>query len=199
MQFHISIDGILSSPVKIKIADFLLFHEAPMSEREIASVLKISHMSVNRAMAAMEKINFVNCKTIGKAHLWTVNRKSYAYQAVKKYLSAINSYPTPLDSLKRLLLKYLPKSKVVHLILFGSVAKGEECINSDIDVLIVVKTKRAKDVLEPTLEKLSSRCLDMFGNRLSPYILSEREWKTKRSLEIVKAAQEGTRLYESKI
>jgi Mn-dependent DtxR family transcriptional regulator len=40
-----------------------------MSEREIASILKVSHMSINRTMKELAELNFVNFITIGKDHL----------------------------------------------------------------------------------------------------------------------------------
>jgi len=97
MRFHIAIKNILSSPVRLKVARFLLTHEAPMSEREIASILKISHMSINRAMTELAEVNFVYYKTIGNAHVWVVNQKSFAYQAINGIVNAIDSCPSPLS------------------------------------------------------------------------------------------------------
>lgn len=196
MRFHIAIKDILSSPVRLKVARFLLTHEAPMSEREIASILKISHMSINRAMAELAEVNFVHYKAIGKAHVWTVNQKSFAYQSINRIVNAIDSCPLPLTELKKLILKYLPQNKAAHLFLFGSIAKGEEKADSDVDLLIVVKTDKDKDRIEPLLDRLSSYCLDIFGNRLSPYLLSEKEWKSRKSLEVIKEAQKGIDLYD---
>ncbi len=199
MRFQVTIADVLSSPIRLKAAKFLLTHEAPMSEREIASIHKISHMSINRAMVQLEEINFVYCKTIGNAHMWSVNHKSYAYQAIKKIIETIDFYPSPLDILKKLILEYLPKDKILLLTLFGSIAKNEEHPNSDIDLFIIVKTNKDKDMLEADLEKLSSVCLDMFGNRLAPYALSAKDWKAKKPLAVVKEAEKGLKLYESKI
>ncbi len=196
MRFHSAIKDILSSPVRLKVARFLLTHEAPMSEREIASILKISHMSINRAMAELAEIHFVYYKTIGKAHVWTVNQKSFSYRAIQRIVYAIDSSPSPLTELRKLILKYLPQNKTVHLFLFGSIAKGEEKADSDIDLLIVVKTDKDKDRVEPLLDQLSSSCLDIFGNRLSPYLLSEKEWKERKSLNVIKEAQKGINLYD---
>ena len=195
MRFRIAINDSVCSPVRLKVASFLLTHEAPMSEREIASILKISHMSINRAMAELADVNFVYYKTIGKAHVWMVNKKSFAYQAVKRIVRAIDSSPSPLAELKTLILKYLPHSKASRLFLFGSIARGEEKSNSDIDLLIVVKIDKDKEKIESLLDELSSDCLDMFGNRLSPYLLSEKEWKERKSLEVIKEAQKGIDLY----
>lgn len=199
MRFHVSIADIISSPVRLKVAGFLLAHEAPMSEREIASVLKISHMSVNRAMAELSEINFTAFKTVGKAHMWMANRKSYAYTVVKKIVESFDAHKTPLSALTDLVVRHLPKEKIIRVVLFGSVSKGDERNDSDIDLFIVVKAQRDKDNLEPVLERLSTACLDMFGNRLAPYVLSEMEWKAKKSLAVVRAAEKGLILYESKV
>ena len=195
MRFHIVSQHIISSPVRLKVASFLLTHEAPMSEREIASILKISHMSINRAMAELADVNFVYYKAIGKAHVWMVNKKSFSYQVIKRIIDAVDSCPSPLAELQKLILKYLPKERASRLFLFGSIARGEEKANSDIDLLIVVKTNQDKDKIESLLDKLSSDCLDIFGNRLSPYLLSEKEWKERKSLEVIKKAQQGIDLY----
>ena len=175
-----------------------MLFRSPMSEREIASILKISHMSVNRAMGELSEINFAAFKSVGKAHMWMVNRKSYAYTVVKKIIESANAEPSPLAALKGIILKHLPKERMLRAALFGSVAKGQEREDSDIDIFIVVRTQKDKDNLELALEKLSADCLDMFGNRLAPYILSEKEWKAKKSLAVVREAEKGMMLYESK-
>jgi len=69
---------LFKSEIKLKVIEFLLKHEASMSEREIASVLKISHMSVNRTMPELSAMNLVHYIAVGKAHLWKVNRQSFA-------------------------------------------------------------------------------------------------------------------------
>ncbi len=67
MKFHTSLLNLLNSKTKVKIIRFLLTYEASMSEREIASILKVSHMSVNRTMRELTDMNFVNFVVVGKA------------------------------------------------------------------------------------------------------------------------------------
>lgn len=195
MKFHISLLNLLNSKTKLKIIKFLLTHKASMSEREIASILKVSHMSINRTMRELADINFVNFVTVGKAHLWRVNRKSYAFKALYKLVKEVLETKEPLENLKGTLLKNLPKTLIKRVVLFGSLTKGSERPDSDIDVFIVVKNNQDKQRVEISLEKLSNICLELYGNRLAPYILTEKEVNQKKRLKIISEVNKGLQIF----
>ena len=198
MKFHISLLDVLTSKAKIKIIKFLLNHEASMSEREIASVLNVSHMSVNRTMRELAELNFVNFVTIGKAHLWRVNRKSYAFRVLSELFKGVSGIKEPLEDLKKMLLNNLPKTLIKKVILFGSIAKASERSNSDIDVFVLVKDKESKKKLESQIDKLSNICFEAYGNRLAPYILTEQETEQKKNLKIVSEINKGIQIFPKK-
>jgi predicted nucleotidyltransferase len=198
MKFRISPLDVLNSKTKVKIIKFLLTHEASMSEREIASVLKVSHMSVNRTMRELSDMNFVDFVTIGKAHLWKINRKSYAFRVLSEMFKGVSDIPEPLEDFKKILLKKLPKTLIKRVVLFGSVAEGSERTNSDIDVFILVKDKQSKKKLETQIEKLSNLCFEVYGNRLAPYILTEQEMKQKKNLKIISEINKGLKIFPKK-
>ena len=195
MKFHITLLDILSSKTRIKIISFLLNHRASMSEREIASVLKISHMSVNRTMKELADINFVDFITVGKAHLWKVNRKSYAFKTLSNLIKGSAIGKSPKGDLTNDILRNIPKSLAKRIILFGSVANGSEKIDSDIDIFILVADKKCKEKLEPILEKLSNVCFETYGNRLSPYVLTEKEAKQKKKSKFVQEIEKGIEIF----
>jgi len=198
MKFHISLLDVLTSKAKIKIIKFLLNHVAFMSEREIASVLNVSHMSVNRTMRELGELNFVNFVTIGKAHLWRVNRKSYAFRVLSELFKGVSRIKEPLEDLKKILLNNLPKTLIKKVVLFGSIAKASERSNSDIDVFMLVKNKESKKKLESQIDKLSNICLEAYGNRLAPYILTEQEIEQKKNLKIVSEINKGIQIFLKK-
>jgi len=198
MKFHISLLDVLTSKTKIKIIKFLLNHEASMSEREIASVLNVSHMSVNRTMRELGELNFVNFVTIGKAHLWRVNRKSYAFRIFSELFKGVSGIKEPLEDLKKILLNNLPKTLIKKVVLFGSIAKASERSNSDIDVFVLVKDKESKKKLESQIDKLSNICFEAYGNRLAPYILTEQETEQKKNLKIVFEIKKGIQIFPKK-
>ncbi len=197
MKFNASLIDILNSKTKLKIVKFLLTHEASMSEREIASILKVSHMSINRTMRELSEVNFVDFVTIGKAHLWKVNRKSYAFKLLSEFIKGVSRIRDPLNDLKDMILTNIPKTLIKKVVLFGSVAKGEEETGSDIDVFFLVKDSRDKEKLGSALEKLSNTCLETYGNRLSPYILSKQEAKKKAKTKFLFEINKGIEIFSS--
>ena len=195
MKFNISIVDIINSKLKMRIIEFLLSHEAAMSEREIASIIKVSHMSINRIMPELSAINFVDCVRIGNTNQWNVNRKSYAYKIFSKLIQSINSMKSPLEDLKKTLLQGLSKNNIMKIVLFGSIAKGDEEEGSDIDVFILVEKSKDKDKVESEIERLSNECYDLYGNRLSVYIMTESEYNKKQNLNVIKEINKGIEIY----
>jgi predicted nucleotidyltransferase len=179
MQFQKPLQAYLFSPVKWKIVRFLLRKEMLISEREISKLLDVSHMSVNRTMKELEDLNFVSYVRVGRAHVWKVNRKSYAFKiffAIWKYSEEMHD---PLSQLKSTILQNLPLKNIDRVVLFGSISRRDEKSNSDIDLHILVKDDAAKAKLEPVLDQLTILCLDLFGNLLSPYVLTRAELETR--------------------
>jgi predicted nucleotidyltransferase len=195
MEFHTLQLDILSSKTKLKIINFLINYDHNMSEREISSILNVSHMSVNRIMKELENLNFAHFVSVGNAHLWKVNKKSYAYKSFRKFIEAISKIEDPLEDLKQTILTHLPQDLIERIVLFGSVAKGQEKPNSDIDLFILVSTQQHKVKLESIFEQLSILCLDKYGNPLSPYVLTKKEWTEKKNIKILKEIEKGIQLY----
>lgn len=195
MKFHISILNLINSATKLKIVKFLINHTASMSEREISSVLNVSHMSVNRTMKELADVNLVTNTVIGGTYLWRINRKSYAFGALSKVIKTIDSIQPPIEDLKKVILLSIPEEMILKIILFGSVSKGREEAHSDIDVFFLVKNQKHKDEVEPYIDKLALKCLDRYGNVLFPYILTENEMKQKRNLKLLSEIRSGIQIY----
>jgi len=195
MIFHKSLLTVLNSKTKQKIVGFLLKHEALMSEREIAAVSGVSHMSINRIMRELAGINFVHFVRAGRAHLWRINRSSYAFQIISGLFNTLAQKTAPLEDLKRTILDKLPLPFVENLILFGSVATGKERFDSDIDLFIQVKDESKKQEIAQAVEGLALLCLEKYGNPLSPYILTEKEWKERGNLKLAEKIKRGISIY----
>jgi predicted nucleotidyltransferase len=195
MVFHKPILNVLNSRTKQKILLFLLNHEALMSEREIAAVSGVSHMSINRTMRELSQMNFVHILRTGRSHLWRVNRDSYAYQTLSEFFQLPAGSYAAFEDLKKTILSCLPLPLIEKITLFGSIAQGTEQFNSDIDVCIQVKNGRAKEKIKQAVEKLGTLCLKKYGNVLSPYVLSDSELRQKGSLKLISNINQGITLH----
>lgn len=194
MRFNISMEELLTSKVRLKILKHLFSAEAPMSEGELASIIHVSHMSINRAMKELQALNLVYSERAGNVNIWRVNKQSYVYQAFYPTISEIAKITSPFAHLKNTILKILPRNLLQRVILYGSIAAGEEKVNSDIDLFIQVKKESDKGKLYPFIDKLADACLNSYGNKLSPYILSQSDLKKKRKALLLQI-EKGTQIY----
>jgi predicted nucleotidyltransferase len=167
-----------------------------MSEREISRLLNVSHMSVNRAMRELEDLNFVHPNRVGRAHVWKVNRKSYAFEVFSKIMETLSKIKDPLADFKTMILENLPLASVEKLVLFGSIARRVERSDSDIDLFILVNDESAKTKIGPAVGALTLLCLDKFGNTLSPYILTLKQMKEKDGFKLLSGIKAGIVLYQ---
>lgn len=195
MQYHKSLISFLVSPAKLKIINLLLKQDILLSEREIARLLGVSHMTVNRTMRELEELHFVASSRIGRAYAWKVNRQSYAFQVFSKISGVISEINDPLAELKSTILGRLPLSSIHKLALFGSIARNDARSGSDIDLFALVEDDSAKAGIQSSLEQLGLLCLDKFGNMLSPYVLTADETKAKKNLKLLSEIESGILLY----
>jgi len=191
MQFEAPLDKIIGSKAKIKILKYLFGHVASMSENELAKLIKVSPMTINRLMKELRELNLVNMERVGNANVWSVNKDSYGYLFLSKIMREISSIPTPLDHLKEILSGNIPKKIVKKVILYGSVAQGKSRVNSDIDLFILVGSQKDEQNLSKHIDKLSSLCFSLYGNRLAPYILTEAKLQEKRKSPLLKEIEKG--------
>lgn len=194
MKFELSLDKIIGSKAKIRILKYLFGHQAPMSENELAKIIKVSPMTVNRLMKELRELNLVSAARVGNANVWSVNKDSYVYTALSNVINKISAVPTPLEHLKITLYRNLPKKLVKKVILYGSVAQGKSKANSDIDLYILAGSQKEADELTPHIDKLSNLCLSLYGNRLALYILTEAQLEEKKKLPLLKEIEKGIRI-----
>ena len=73
---------LLGSEMKQRILLFLAANQAPLTERELARLLGKSHTAVNKTLKELGDLDAVECRTIGRANVWTMNEKSLAFEVL---------------------------------------------------------------------------------------------------------------------
>ena len=185
MRFHNILEEIFSSKVKIAIMRLVCRNpEKRFSGREIARLLNISSSRASEVLELFRKNRVVNRGRIGKTSEWSLNKESIVVNEVS---SLINLDRKVYKDLKSRIYEDLIKEKsILKVILYGSVARRKEKPDSDIDVFILVKTKKDKEIAAELVQRLNNYLLPRYGNVLSESIYSEREWRLMGKSKIFK-------------
>ncbi len=101
--------------------------------------------------------------------------------------------------IKKLLIELLGEVgiSVEKIIIFGSYARGKERADSDIDIIIVSKDFRGKDIFE-IVNKTKAVHGKLVDNIMKPFDIiyySDEEWEKGNSLIINSAKKEGEVIY----
>ncbi|MCI4319771.1 MAG: nucleotidyltransferase domain-containing protein [Thermoplasmata archaeon] len=99
------------------------------------------------------------------------------------------------DQLRRRLEVTVRQLPVERAVLFGSVARGEERPESDIDLFIETRGDAEKETVSDALSRASLEFAIRFGNPLSSLILTRAEVRNRRNPALLASIErEGLRL-----
>ncbi len=172
----------LGSKAKLKIALHMLAGAGPVGERELSRAVGLSHVAVGKALKDIAEVNFLRKSRAGNVNIWSLNEKSYACLCAKN-LEFLSGNP-PLLHLKQSLevdfgeaYRYMKK-----IVLFGSIAEGTEKESSDIDLFILLEREEYKKAAMKRVIEISERYKELYGNSISPVIMTETEVKKNAGL-----------------
>lgn len=185
MKFHFIAEDILSSRGKIKTLKMLLRYPAKsFSGRELARLLDLSPSCVLSALELFRRYGLAHKTKTGKTSLWRLNKS----HLLARKLSALAGLDEKFRRFLRQKIKsaFAKEKKVVQAAVFGSVAKGEEKPESDIDLFVLIKENKHKKAAETIVDKLNETMIPQLGNAISSIIYSSGELRNKKNSELIK-------------
>ena len=146
------------------------FLEHPYREiylRELARELKLSPYAVKKYVDLLIKENLINETKKGNLRYLVANTNNLFF----KYLKISLNIKLILNSG---LIEFLKENivNISSIILFGSLAKGEDTEKSDIDIVVIGEKKEKKYLDLEEFERKLKR-------EIKPHIFSWSEWKKK--------------------
>ena len=139
---------------------------------ELSKVAKLSYGSAHRAVNELEQIGLLQVKKIGASRVCMLNLRSPYLKTVRELIAAIKI--SPHKAAAEYFARKVSKLDVLACILFGSTAKETERPSSDVDILIISDKKN-----EPIINKIAGEVLERFRRRVTPLVLTEREYKRR--------------------
>ncbi len=182
MLFSNYLETLLGSKARIKMLRALVrFNTKRFTSRELANYVGISHTAVLKSLKDLQGMNIIRIESHATSNLITLNSQSMLYNE----LAALFSFESKtLEHLKKKLKKSLPNA--ITIALFGSVAAKKENLNSDIDLIIIAKHAKDKNVISEQIAKIQQGLINEYGNVISVHIMTQKEFKQKKDIALVR-------------
>jgi predicted nucleotidyltransferase len=172
--------------LELKIVDLLARNtERKLTINEIAKSLEEYYSFVHRTVDKLTKDDVVIKERAGKSYLCSINLEAEKTVALIQ-LSEIEKKNEFYSSNKelRLLLEDFAKSAKsaiipISIVLFGSSAKGTATKESDIDILLITRSKVG-------IDKITKEIYAKFGKEVSVIAITPEDFKRQRDNALIK-------------
>lgn len=183
MLLHRYLERVLGNKVSISLLRTMIRYRGKIfTIRGLAEQAKVSPNETALVIHDLEELGIVKIQPIGRAYHLELNEKSYILNKIIEPI--VEAEKNTIDELLQILRKHLDTKKIISAVIFGSVAKGEEKIDSDIDLLIVSNDQdHAISVVSAASEQVFTR----FHGGLSQIIFTEKEFKDKQKGSLIQS------------
>jgi DNA-binding transcriptional ArsR family regulator len=170
MRFRQPLDDIFRTATRVKILRLLARNpEMIFTGREIARNIGVASSSVSRALAGLEKIGVLHSMAKGRSLLYRLNARHILCERLLRDL-----FQKELGNLNHVT-DEIPLNwpgDIRSLVCYGSVARDEEQVSSDVDLCFVTRGASSRRRVVRKLEEAQAEFYLRTGNRFSPYVIS---------------------------
>lgn len=169
MLYSQIIQSLCGEPLYIKIVAVLLKREDEVSGRGLTTLLSASTFKTHYALKYLVGLGVLLQTTQGKACLYRLNKEHILFKKV--FSPLIQFQENVFAEFGKYLVSFL-KPKPVSVIVYGSVARSEETLKSDLDLLLITKEgggQQAQLGKSEVYEKIARR----YGNMMTLNEMSE--------------------------
>lgn len=192
-----SLDDILGPHSKISVLR-VLFKQDDISGREVARRAELSPRAASQALTWLVRAGIVRRKPVGATHLFSINRRSHlASSALENLFAEEKQLP---GTIGQGIMEAIGRYKCVSLAIFGSFARGESAMGSDLDVLVLLKDSQRVPKVKALLAERAEKFQDSFGLRFAPYVIGAAEFadRFKKNDKLMKAMVREARVIAGK-
>lgn len=154
------LDDIFANRNQVRILRHLtLYPSRVMTGRGLAKELGMSHATCIRSLGALVEAGVITRRSVGKSSVYELPRDTAAY---RRLLEPVFTAERNLKGeLEETLLKGL-KGKIRAAYLFGSMARGEDNVESDVDVMLVLQQGIKMQHVEEAIEANRKEAYGLF-------------------------------------
>ncbi|MGI0088407.1 MAG: nucleotidyltransferase domain-containing protein [Nitrosotalea sp.] len=181
MKLHKYLEQVLGNKISISTLRVLVHYKGKIfTIRRLAQDAGASHPEVSATVEELEKFGIVQIQPVGRAHQISLNEKSYVLNEI--IAPILRAEGKTLARIISILKDHLNTKKITSSVIFGSVSKGEEKEDSDIDVLVI------SDDFDHATEAIANASEDValcFHTSVSPIIFTKKEFLSKKKGDLI--------------
>ncbi len=183
MLLHRYLEEVLGNKISITLLRTMINYKGKIfTVRGLAEQAKVTPNEAALTIHDLERLGIVKIQPVGRAYQLDLNKKSYILNKIIEPI--IESEKNTLTEILGLLKKHLDTKKIITAVIFGSVVKGQEKIDSDID-LLVVSNDREHAIAQ--ISEATEQIFSIFHGSISPIIFAEKEFKTKQKESLIRS------------
>lgn len=185
MRITRALDPVLGTPTKLRLVRSLVGAPARRrTGRELAKQAGVSPAQAARDLRDLLDVGVVNCEVHGRTFAWSWNSDHVLATPVA---ALMNLEASLRGSLVAEIAKGLRRLPIQKAVLFGSVARGEERADSDIDLFLTVRDEAQRKQVEDSLAALRHQIWVRFGNGLTALVYTSGELKRPANPALLKS------------
>lgn len=199
MVIHKVLDEVFSTWSNVAVLRVLNHHALGLSGREVSRLAGMSPKNCMITLTGLENLGLANRIRGGRDHLFTLNREHFLVK------EAIAQLFNTEERFKEAIYADIKKglSKLCNSIyVFGSVARREEDIDSDLDLCIIYDSEHKKEPLENAVYDLTFKVRRKYAVNISAYYITSRQFLIKAKANkppIADVVKEGKLLFGNSI
>lgn len=182
MQFHDYLEQVLGNKAAIRVLRAMIRYQAKVFTKR--GLARTANVSVNEAALTIrdfEDLGIIRVQPVGRSHQLSLNKKNYIFNKIIEPI--FKAEEDTLSELIKVLKKNLDKKRIIiSAALFGSVAKGKEKPDSDIDILVISNDfDAASQIVSDALVEVA----EVFHARLASITFSQKEFQSKKKGDLI--------------
>jgi len=162
------LDKLFSSKARVEILKLFLFNpDDSFYQRQISMLTRQSIRGVQREVEKLQSLGLIEKSAQGNRLYYKVNRNCSIFEELKRILFKTAGIA---ETLKEKLIK---SDSVKIAFIYGSYAKGEESLSSDIDLLVI------GGITSKELSGLLSKCKSEIGREINYTVFKAGEFSKR--------------------
>jgi len=177
----IGIERVFRTRGQIAVLRALWKAPTSLTGRQVQHLAGVHNRTAMQSLEDLAQLGVVQCRSAGRANLYALKRSHWIVRDLIE--PAFKAEQLAPDRLKRELADAV-ESHCISAILYGSVARGQAGPSSDIDLLVVVRNKRAAESFAEKAQSEAEHAVrDGWGAMLEVNVKTiadlRRQWDTR--------------------